>query len=68
MALERERFAAMDADRARIARYLAAAVAFERRWPEVVKRTAGLPLRAAHALVVESAERWLPAIPSATSS
>jgi hypothetical protein len=72
MALERERFAAMDADAQRIRAFVAATAAFNRAWPGMQTRTAGLPLRAAHAIIVESAQRCLPttppALPPATSS
>lgn len=68
MELERERFAAMDADAARIRRYLDAASTWEKEWPRVEERIAGLPLRAAHRIVVESAERCLPKDPFATGS
>jgi hypothetical protein len=66
--LERERFAAMDADQQRMRSYLQATARFEQHWAELARRTAGLPLRPAHALVVESAHRWLPTDPNATSS
>lgn len=63
IALERERFAIMDADRLRIGGYLAAARDLETHWPELERRVAGLPLRRAHQVVVECAERWLPTVP-----
>jgi hypothetical protein len=70
--LERERFAAMDADTARVRAFLGSAAALAQVWPQVQARTAGQPLRTAHALVVESARRWLPTSPGgsppATSS
>ena len=68
LALERERFAAMDLDAARIRAFVAATRDLERMWPELDRRTQGLPLRAAHTLVVESAERWLPNQVQGTSS
>lgn len=63
VAMERERFGIMDADRLRIGAYLAAARDLEAHWPEVDHRTAGLPLQRAHEVVVECAERWLPTVP-----
>lgn len=72
VALARERFAAMDADSRRVGTFLSATAAFERVWPEVRTRTAGLPLRSAHAIVVDYAQRCLPmtpaGLPPATSS
>ncbi len=71
LALERERFAAMDEDDARIRTFLAAASGLESGWPEFQRRSAGLPLRAAHAMLVDSAVRCLPVsphLPPATSS
>lgn len=68
MELERERFAAMDADAARVRRYLVSAGSWEKEWPRVEDRIRGLPLRAAHRIVVESAERCLPKDPFATAS
>jgi len=68
MALERERFVAMDADRLRVRTYLAATALLERHWPEAERQTVGLPLRAAHEVVVGYAERWLPIEPPAISS
>jgi len=67
--LERERFAAMDADAARMRAYLMAMERFQQAWPEAQAKMAGLPLRAAHSLVVDCAERCLPtALPPVTSS
>jgi hypothetical protein len=68
LTLEKERFAAMDADTRRIHSYLAATRALEQAWPATEQATASLPLRAAHRLVVESAERWLPNQVPGTSS
>ena len=72
LALERERFAAMDADDRRVRAYLAATPGLEKAWPEIQRETVGLPLRKAHAILVDSALRCLPtssgAIPPATSS
>ncbi|HLQ37698.1 MAG TPA: hypothetical protein VK348_07850 [Planctomycetota bacterium] len=68
LALERERFAAMDADASRIRTYLQASELLARVWSEIEQRTAGLPLRRAHAIVVGYAERWLPTVIPATSS
>jgi hypothetical protein len=62
-ALDAERRRAMDEDEGRIRAYLAAASGLERAWLDVVRRTAGLPLRRAHALVVDCAERCLPTSP-----
>jgi len=67
MALERERFAAMDADQRRLETFVMATAAFERRWPEIEQRCAGLPLRQAHAIVVESAAQCLPMAPATAS-
>lgn len=68
IALERERFATMDADADRLARYVQAAGPFRQRWPELEGAVAGLPLRDAHERVVDCAARWLPTDPAATSS
>jgi hypothetical protein len=71
MALERERFAAMDADAKRLHAYIACQGAMQRQWPRIQARTASLPLRQAHAVVVESAAQCLPMAPPtlpATSS
>lgn len=68
MELERERFAAMDADAARLAGYVRAAETFRQHWPATERRLDGMALRAAHAVMVDSAERWLPTAPAATSS
>lgn len=68
MELERERFAAMDADQRRVRAYLAASQPLAKAWPEIEQRMAGLPLRRAHPLVVAFAERWLPTVNPATSS
>lgn len=70
-ALDRERRAAMDEDDRRIRAYLAAASGLERAWRDDQARIASAPLRDAHAILVEWAERCLPtslAIPPATSS
>jgi hypothetical protein len=68
LALERERFAAMDADAARLRAYVEASAAYARAWPDCERETAGQPLRAAHGVVVRFAERWLPTAVPATSS
>lgn len=68
MALERERFAAMDRDVDRIRGYLTASQPWMSVWPEVEQQTAGKSLRRAHAVVVAYAERWLPTTNPATSS
>jgi hypothetical protein len=67
LALERERFAAMDADARRVHAFMAAAAGLDRVWPEVQARTAGLPLRAAHGVVVDFAQRCLPTQPIGSS-
>ncbi|MFY9345143.1 MAG: hypothetical protein WAT39_21820 [Planctomycetota bacterium] len=61
--LERERFAVMDADSRRLHGYLVAARELERQWPALDAQAAGLPLRAAHRLVVDCAARCLPRDP-----
>jgi hypothetical protein len=63
IALERERFAAMDADEARLAAFVQAAERMRREWPAVERQTASTPLRAAHTMVVTLAERCLPTAP-----
>lgn len=68
MALERERFAAMDADARRIRSYLTAARPFEDAWIDLERQTSGLPLRRAHEAVVACASRCLPMAPNATGS
>jgi argininosuccinate lyase len=68
MELERERFAAMDADSNRMRKYVGAAAKWQGEWLRVEARAAGLPLRAAHRIVVESAESCLPKDPFAISS
>ena len=68
MALERERFAAMDADARRMRSYVEAARSLEEAWPELDRATTGLPLRSAHEQVVACAERWLTTAPIATGS
>jgi hypothetical protein len=68
LALERERFAAIDADARRIEAYLAAAEALQRAWPALEAQLEALPLRAAHALVVGCAEQCLPTSAIATGS
>lgn len=68
IALERERFAAMDADSARIRAYLAASTRFAAAWSDVDARCEGLALSSAHEIMVASAERWLPMTNPATSS
>jgi hypothetical protein len=68
LALERERFAAMDADAARLGRYVDASAAYARAWPDCEREAAGQPLRAAHRAVVSCAERWLPTAVTATGS
>ena len=71
IALERERFVAMDEDDRRIRTFLAATSGLEAAWPDIQRRSAGLPLRAAHAILVDSAQRCLPVsplLPPATSS
>src|SRR5689334_2421269 len=54
----------MDADARRMRAYVQSAAALERAWPEVRDRTATLPLRQAHAVVVEHAQRCLPTTPT----
>lgn len=66
IALEQERFAAMDRDSARVAAYLAAADGLEQAWPRL--QLQGLPLRAAHAMLVACAERCLPMTPPPIAS
>ncbi|HEX6810895.1 MAG TPA: hypothetical protein VF384_04655 [Planctomycetota bacterium] len=68
MALERELFAAMDADAGRIRSYVEAARSLEVAWPELDRLTTALPLRSAHQQVVACAERWLTTAPIATGS
>ncbi|MBI5852250.1 MAG: hypothetical protein HZB39_14645 [Planctomycetes bacterium] len=68
IALERERFAAMDADARRIQVFIAAARSLQAEWPALERSMAGLPLRAAHDRLLASAARCLPANPSATTS
>jgi hypothetical protein len=68
LALEQERFATMDADSLRVLTYLGATAAWEQLWPAVERATAGMPLRAAHRIVVESALRCLPTLVPGTSS
>lgn len=65
IALERERFAAMDADDRRIRAFLAATAELERAWPDVQSKVDHLPLRRAHAVLVDYAQRCLPVSPSA---
>lgn len=67
MALERERFAAMDADEQRMLTFVRAAERMRQQWPDVERQTSALPLRAAHAIVVSSAERCLPTDPATGS-
>jgi len=70
--IERERFAVMDTDARRMRSYVEATAGLESVWPQVQGRTAGLPLRQAHAIAVDFAERCLPTTPGgkppATSS
>jgi hypothetical protein len=71
LALESERFAAMDADTARLQAYISCQNALQSAWPELQARTAGMPLRQAHRAVVECAATCLPTAPPnlpATSS
>jgi hypothetical protein len=62
-ALDRERREAMDIDERRVQSYLAAARPLEAVWPRIQEETAGLKLGAAHAVVVDWAERCLPTSP-----
>ncbi len=64
MALERERFRAMDEDAARLEFYVAAATRFGTAWRELDRKARGLPLGQAHRLILEYAERWLPEDPT----
>lgn len=64
--LERERFAAMDADAQRVQRYLAAAAGLQSVWPELERKMAELPLQRAHRLLVDSASACLPTSPTAS--
>lgn len=59
-ALDRERRTLIHANEQRLARYIAAADAWTKLWPEVQRRIGGLPLPEAHRLVASSAERVLP--------
>ncbi len=68
IALERERFAAMDADARRIQVFIAAARTLQAEWPALERSMAGLPLRAAHDRLLASAARCLPMSPSAIDS
>lgn len=63
MALERERFAAMDADERRMMAFVEAAARMRQQWPELERTTAALPLPAAHQAMVACAERCLPTTP-----
>ena len=67
MALERERFAAMDADERRMTTFVRAAGQLRQHWPDVERQSASLPLRDAHGIVVSFAERWLPMDPATSS-
>jgi hypothetical protein len=70
-ALDRERREAMDEDERRIRTYLSAAEPLGRVWTEIQARMANTPLRDAHAILLEWAERCLPTsptIPPGTSS
>ena len=60
-ALDEERRALMRANEERLARYLRAAEAWTRLWPEIHRQVAGLPLLEAHAIVTARAEEALPA-------
>jgi len=62
-ALDDERRAAMDEDDRRVRAYLAASVEFEREWQRIHESLVDLPLREAHDVLVESAQRWLPTTP-----
>jgi hypothetical protein len=68
LALEKERFAVMDADTRRVRAYLGATADWTKTWPTVEGATSGLPLRAAHRIVVESARQCLPTLVPGTSS
>jgi hypothetical protein len=63
-ALDRERRRAMDEDDRRVCSYLAAAERLQAAWPEIQVRSMGLGLGAAHAVLVEWAERCLPTSPA----
>jgi len=63
-ALDRERRQAMDEDERRVRSYLRAAQSLEAAWPRIQERCAGLGLGAAHAVLVEWAERCLPTSPA----
>jgi hypothetical protein len=63
-ALDRERRRAMDEDDRRVRSYLAAAERLQAAWPEIQARSMGLGLGAAHAVLVEWAERCLPTSPA----
>jgi hypothetical protein len=64
MALERERFEAMDEDAARLSLYVAASAPFGTVWRTLEQAIRGLPLGQAHRLVLDYAERWLPVDPT----
>jgi hypothetical protein len=65
LALERERFASMDADDRRLRAFLSASAALARAWPEIATKTDRLPLGQAHAILVDYAQRCLPISPPA---
>ncbi len=58
--LDRERRALMRKNEERLARYLKAAEGWEAIWPEVQRKTDGLPLLEAHSILVSRAEAVLP--------
>jgi hypothetical protein len=64
-ALDRERRALIRANEERLARYLAAAAAWTKLWPEVQRQIEGLSLLEAHRLVTSRAEGVLPFQPAA---
>jgi hypothetical protein len=66
-ALDAERRECMHANERRLARYIAAAEAWARQWPEVERACGARPLREAHRHIVGQAERWLPFPPAAAS-
>lgn len=66
-ALDRERRTLIHANEMRLTRYMAAAEAWAKLWPEVQRRIGGLPLMEAHRLVVASAEGGLPFEPAGGS-
>jgi hypothetical protein len=65
-ALDAERRAAMREDEERLARYVAAARAWQDAWPELRRQIDGLALRDAHDVMVHRAEGLLPFAPEAT--